>query len=311
MDLKQAIHEFATAKTMPVDAIDYCFTNKDAALPGLIACVRRVSSGFATEDDEKAVFVIVHILGEARETAAFQPLLDFVNKDPTKVDQLLGDAITEHLHRIMISTFDGDVKRLESTIRCEDTDEYVREAAFRAWTYFAAFDNWPRDSIEAFLRNCFERLEPKVDNAVWSGWIDAISILKLENMKDLAIQAIKEERMSYGWIDEEDLEHDFDQSINADDYENWLRVNKRLSPFENTVATLSRWSRFASERHDHDEDYDAISQDLESALETEEEYDNFLSVYSNEPAYNPLKKVGRNDPCPCGSGKKFKKCCLN
>ena len=21
-------------------------------------------------------------------------------------------------------------------------------------------------------------------------------------------------------------------------------------------------------------------------------------------------KVGRNDPCPCGSGKKFKKCCL-
>ena len=23
------------------------------------------------------------------------------------------------------------------------------------------------------------------------------------------------------------------------------------------------------------------------------------------------EKVGRNDPCPCGSGKKFKKCCLN
>ena len=23
------------------------------------------------------------------------------------------------------------------------------------------------------------------------------------------------------------------------------------------------------------------------------------------------KKVGRNDPCPCGSGKKFKKCCEN
>ena len=22
------------------------------------------------------------------------------------------------------------------------------------------------------------------------------------------------------------------------------------------------------------------------------------------------RKVGRNDPCPCGSGKKYKKCCL-
>ena len=27
-------------------------------------------------------------------------------------------------------------------------------------------------------------------------------------------------------------------------------------------------------------------------------------------AASPAKaKVGRNDPCPCGSGKKFKKCC--
>jgi preprotein translocase subunit SecA len=27
------------------------------------------------------------------------------------------------------------------------------------------------------------------------------------------------------------------------------------------------------------------------------------------PARRP--KVGRNDPCPCGSGKKFKKCCAS
>ena len=23
------------------------------------------------------------------------------------------------------------------------------------------------------------------------------------------------------------------------------------------------------------------------------------------------EKVGRNDPCPCGSGKKYKNCCMN
>lgn len=28
------------------------------------------------------------------------------------------------------------------------------------------------------------------------------------------------------------------------------------------------------------------------------------------PVSKKAKKVGRNDPCPCGSGKKFKKCCL-
>lgn len=28
------------------------------------------------------------------------------------------------------------------------------------------------------------------------------------------------------------------------------------------------------------------------------------------PRQAARKKVGRNDPCPCGSQKKFKKCCL-
>lgn len=29
------------------------------------------------------------------------------------------------------------------------------------------------------------------------------------------------------------------------------------------------------------------------------------------PESKPLARAGRNDPCPCGSGKKYKKCCLN
>nr|WP_243273049.1 MULTISPECIES: SEC-C metal-binding domain-containing protein [Drancourtella] len=28
-----------------------------------------------------------------------------------------------------------------------------------------------------------------------------------------------------------------------------------------------------------------------------------------EPYRRKGVKVGRNDPCPCGSGKKYKKCC--
>ena len=30
---------------------------------------------------------------------------------------------------------------------------------------------------------------------------------------------------------------------------------------------------------------------------------------SSEPIRRPGSKLGRNDPCPCGSGKKFKRCC--
>jgi len=32
---------------------------------------------------------------------------------------------------------------------------------------------------------------------------------------------------------------------------------------------------------------------------------------SQEPVARTSAKIGRNDPCPCGSGKKYKKCCIN
>ncbi len=34
-----------------------------------------------------------------------------------------------------------------------------------------------------------------------------------------------------------------------------------------------------------------------------------IKVQKPEPKVN-MKKIGRNEPCPCGSGKKYKKCCL-
>ena len=34
------------------------------------------------------------------------------------------------------------------------------------------------------------------------------------------------------------------------------------------------------------------------------------SEVKKQPVRNAAKKVGPNDPCPCGSGKKYKKCCM-
>ncbi|MCF4015670.1 SEC-C domain-containing protein [Clostridium sporogenes] len=34
-------------------------------------------------------------------------------------------------------------------------------------------------------------------------------------------------------------------------------------------------------------------------------------IYEKVEKVNHKGKIGRNDPCPCGSGKKYKKCCLN
>ena len=42
----------------------------------------------------------------------------------------------------------------------------------------------------------------------------------------------------------------------------------------------------------------------------QEAIDNSDNAAKMEPIRNRGEAVGRNDPCPCGSGKKFKNCCM-
>lgn len=39
-------------------------------------------------------------------------------------------------------------------------------------------------------------------------------------------------------------------------------------------------------------------------------YNNDVDMHPPEQSKLSSKKVGRNEPCLCGSGKKYKKCCL-
>jgi hypothetical protein len=49
--------------------------------------------------------------------------------------------------------------------------------------------------------------------------------------------------------------------------------------------------------HDHDHDHGHDHADLDPN-----------QLLARQPVYREGPKIGRNDPCPCGSGKKYKKC---
>lgn len=59
-----------------------------------------------------------------------------------------------------------------------------------------------------------------------------------------------------------------------------------------------------------EEDRDGFEFD-ESWQDDDAEANGWISSLDDEPVRTPVTtiKVGRNDPCPCGSGKKYKKCC--
>lgn len=46
------------------------------------------------------------------------------------------------------------------------------------------------------------------------------------------------------------------------------------------------------------------------AVVIQHEIDHMDGILCKDRRYVPVQKTGRNDPCPCGSGKKYKKYCL-
>ena len=48
----------------------------------------------------------------------------------------------------------------------------------------------------------------------------------------------------------------------------------------------------------------------EQKKEAEVQKNTTAPTVEKEPVKRTAPKVGRNDPCPCGSGKKFKQCCM-
>ena len=80
------------------------------------------------------------------------------------------------------------------------------------------------------------------------------------------------------------------------------------------VYSIERWVGVSSCEADDDDEY-PFDEDDENEMEGEALMRSFMNENKgHEILLNvPFKResfVGRNDPCPCGSGKKYKKRCL-
>jgi preprotein translocase subunit SecA len=58
------------------------------------------------------------------------------------------------------------------------------------------------------------------------------------------------------------------------------------------------------------QDQPADAQECTTAPNPETCYNMHNDAQPQQPYRRPEPKIGRNEPCPCGSGKKYKQCCL-
>lgn len=52
-------------------------------------------------------------------------------------------------------------------------------------------------------------------------------------------------------------------------------------------------------------------QKFASLVEAGEPTEKLMEMVRAEDVRRPAPQTGRNDPCPCGSGRKYKRCCLH
>jgi hypothetical protein len=276
---------------LPVASVEYCVDHYDEAGPFLRNALERAADGrLRGGNDELLFFRGLHIMAACHDAAGFEPLLRLLRRPETEVEALLDDAITHSLQRIAIGLFNGDSRALFAAIVSADVGEYARSSLLAAASYLAWEGRIDRDEIaELLTRIGTERLGEDSEIFCYE-WSEAIARLGLRDLAPLVFEAAARGALTdHFWL-KEAFELTLDESERNPHQE---FPSKFVGPISDVVALLQEYRG--------GDDESAIAPRADSWRDE-------LPIPS--PAFNPWRNVGRNDPCPCGSGKKAKRCCL-
>ena len=291
------IETIAEIDRLPGSAIGICVIRIEEAAPALRALLARAVLGESlTESEDLLLFRGLHILGGARDTRTFKPLMLLLRRPPEEIEYLLGDAITENLSKIVVGVFDGDSDALLAAIADSHIDEFARDALFGAAAFLAWNGQIDRDHLQQFLSRFYEERLAEDGDYAWSGWQETIALLGLRALQPIVHQAFRDGRIAADILSAEDFDSDLDAAENAPD--DVARFQSAGTGYIEDVLAALEWTDSFDETLD-----ETVANDGEDSWDDE-------WALPTMPITNPLRAVGRNDPCPCGSGKKFKKCCL-
>lgn len=294
--------EELTDEGFPASAIVACLIRYDEAGPLLLALlVRAADDESAADIDANQFFRALHIIAGARDKRAFAPLLRLLRRR-REVEWLLAEVL-ETLPCIAIGTFDGDCESLFEVILDKRVDEFDRAALVNAATYLTWEGRIERDRMIRFLEEFATGSDDMEDAAPRGAWAMSIGLLGLDDMKEQALRAWRKGLIPYD--DQGEFLLVLAQAESAPDDGDRFDV-QGLGHIDNVLETLQQLFEF-------DKIYDDVINEEADDIDLEPPAFGRQAPAPFElqpPVMNPMRKVGRNDPCPCGSGKKAKRCCL-
>jgi Protein of unknown function (DUF1186)/SEC-C motif len=297
MTPSEIMHDLARDDIFPKAAMVAAGADRETMGPIFVDLINKLGtqSISAMKDDEVISLIpVFHLLGEWDDPSAYRPLVHLLRRPTRTLDYLLGDAVTETSFRVMAGTFDGDLQPLFEAIEDPNADEFARSSLMSALVLIAQLHPVHRATIEDYFRTFRSRC-PEVPSDVLTGWMDSIADLGLEDMSEEVSTVFDEGLIPEDYCDFGHFLEDLRATRDADGVPANRRYRKSL--ITDAIDELSKWHCY-SDAFFANQKKRKVSNDFRVAPWTE------TFTHSTTP-------VGRNDPCPCGSGKKFKKCCLH
>ena len=294
----------------PHQAVKQARELRDWIIPNLIEVVRDATAyaRFQVANNDGSAQFAVHLLAEFQAKESLPAILDSLSlSDDDIYDYLYGDGLHESMPGILNRLIGDEPKFYDQILRDPQAPEMLQHCLAEAIQYLPArnvvsletYGSWLRDYLEIAIQSEKERLVTElVCNICISANPDYIPLVRSAFEKGL---------VTTGMIRFEDAERDLTTP-------NPLRMKMlpdSKSDFSDAVEELSSWAWFQETSPNPVQSESNRSVGAERIL-------NAFRSFGFEPSPkplpppppNPFPNVGRNDPCPCGSGKKYKVCCL-
>jgi hypothetical protein len=281
-DIDPLLDELKRAgKTPPRALLTRIKDQGDAAVPALIRLA--TDDALLTSADSKAAWAPIHavkLLGEIASPKAVEPLLSLLSLD----DDDTGETVPQALGRIGQSA----LPQLRNLIFDRSQPESPRSRAVVALEQCARHHPETRAQVlEAFTSHLDWPDNPTDDELAVNGFI-IISLMELDARE--AVPAI--------W-----------RALSTDRVDELLvtpeHVEQTFGPREGSAGAPPPPPPSLGRAPEWRAPSDALAEDgTPRSFGVRPLFDGQSPMLSRL-----LRKVGRNDPCPCGSGKKYKKCC--
>ncbi len=273
----------------PRAAIAQAEENKTELAPHLTEVLQQVATTPAiTENGEYMLHMYaMHLLASWRDSSAYAPMIAMGSYSDEVIESMMGDVVTETYGRCLASVCDGNVAPLKTLFENTGISIWSRTAALIAWQVRVIAGDNPRQELLEYLQTQGELLASQRRTASEG---DAVL---LETIVDVATALCAKEMAEQvnGWFNDKLLDPQmsdqdwFNEHIAADfNASRALELEHGKGYIHDVEKEMGWWDSFQ-----------------------EEKKPNFRQTYTTQTIRKEAK-IGRNDPCPCGSGKKYKKC---